>query len=55
MRLLITGAAGFIGSNFLRLRKQTHPTDELFVLDKLTYAGNYSSIKDIDGFSFNGH
>src|SRR5271155_3262104 len=51
MNLLITGGAGFIGSNFVRLRRQTHPGDRLVVLDALTYAGNLASL-DLDGIQF---
>ena len=41
-RLLIAGAAGFIGSNFVRLLRATRPEVEITVLDKLTYAGTGS-------------
>lgn len=40
MRILITGGAGFIGSNFVRLLKRERPDAHLVVLDALTYAGN---------------
>src|SRR5258706_1754461 len=40
MRLLVTGGAGFIGSEFVRMTLGTHPSDSVVVLDKLTYAGN---------------
>jgi dTDP-glucose 4,6-dehydratase len=40
MRILITGGAGFIGSNFIHYWFRTHPQDEIINLDKLTYAGN---------------
>ncbi|HEU5216317.1 MAG TPA: dTDP-glucose 4,6-dehydratase [Gaiellaceae bacterium] len=40
MRLLVTGAAGFIGSNFVHYWSQRHPDDEVVALDKLTYAGD---------------
>ena len=49
MKLLVTGAAGFIGSTFLRVVLEARPDDELVVLDKLTYAGrreNLAEIKD---------
>ncbi len=46
MRLLITGGAGFIGSNFVRFWLKNHPQDQIVVLDKLTYAGNKASLKD---------
>ena len=39
MRILVTGGAGFIGSNFARFVAHGHPDWELVVLDKLTYAG----------------
>ena len=39
-RILVTGGAGFIGSNFVRRRRARHPTERLVVLDALTYAGN---------------
>ena len=40
MRLLVTGAAGFIGSEFVRMTIREHVDDDVVVLDKLTYAGN---------------
>jgi len=46
MRLLVTGGAGFIGSNFIRFWLDRHASDEIINLDKLTYAGNTSSLKD---------
>lgn len=48
-RLLVTGGAGFIGSNFVRLMRQTRPETEIIVLDKLTYAGNPANIKEFEG------
>ncbi len=48
MKLLVTGAAGFIGSNFLRLVRERRPDWDLVVLDALTYAGNLSTIADMD-------
>ena len=47
MRLLITGGAGFIGSNFVRYILSKHSEAEIVVLDKLTYAGNMSTLKDV--------
>ncbi len=47
MRLLVTGGAGFIGSNFIRYILEQHPDWEVTNLDKLTYAGNLESLKDI--------
>jgi len=46
MRLLVTGGAGFIGSNFIRYWLKNHSGDEITNLDKLTYAGHISSTKD---------
>ena len=48
-RLLVAGAAGFIGSNFVRLLRQARPDVEITVLDKLTYAGNLANLKDMEG------
>ena len=48
-RMLVTGAAGFIGSNFSRYWLDSHPEDHLVIVDALTYAGNRSSIEDLIG------
>ena len=48
-RLLITGGAGFIGSNFVRYWFDRHPDDHIFVLDALTYAGNVSNLSGLMG------
>jgi dTDP-glucose 4,6-dehydratase len=48
MRLLVTGGAGFIGSNFVRYWVETHPDDHVVVYDALTYAGNRESLADIE-------
>jgi dTDP-glucose 4,6-dehydratase len=45
--LLVTGGAGFIGSNFIRHIRQEQPNWEITNLDKLTYAGNLENLKDI--------
>jgi dTDP-glucose 4,6-dehydratase len=45
MKLLVCGGAGFIGSNFVRLRVRDHG-DEVVVLDKLTYAGRKENLHD---------
>jgi dTDP-glucose 4,6-dehydratase len=47
MKLLVTGGAGFIGSNFIRHIRQEHPDWEITNLDKLTYAGNLENLKDV--------
>ena len=43
-RLLVTGGAGFIGSNFVHFWLQHHPNDTVLVLDSLTYAGNRANL-----------
>ena len=48
MRLLVTGGAGFIGSNFARYWVERHPEDHVVVYDVLTYAGNRPSLSDIE-------
>ena len=48
-KFLITGGAGFIGSNYLHYVVDKYPEDEFVCLDALTYAGNYNNIKDLEG------
>jgi dTDP-glucose 4,6-dehydratase len=48
MNLLVTGGAGFIGSNFIRHMLATHPDYTIVNLDSLTYAGNLNNLKDCD-------
>jgi dTDP-glucose 4,6-dehydratase len=48
MRILVTGAAGFIGSNFVRFWLERHPDDHIVAYDLLTYAGNRESLADVD-------
>jgi dTDP-glucose 4,6-dehydratase len=48
MNLLITGGAGFIGSNFIRYMLRAHPDYRIVNLDSLTYAGNLNNLKDCD-------
>lgn len=48
MKILVTGGAGFIGSNFVRYWMKNHSDDTLINVDKLTYAGNSESLKDIE-------
>jgi dTDP-glucose 4,6-dehydratase len=48
MRLLVTGAAGFIGSNFVHYWLERHPDDELIALDLLTYAGNRANLEAVE-------
>ncbi len=47
MKVLITGAAGFIGGNLIHYLAEKRPDWELFALDALTYAGNYANIKSL--------
>jgi dTDP-glucose 4,6-dehydratase len=48
MKLLVTGGAGFIGSNFARYVLSKHPEDQVVVLDKLTYAGRRENLADLE-------
>ncbi len=48
MKLLVTGGAGFIGSNYVRRRVETRPDDSVRVLDKLTYAGRRENLEGVD-------
>lgn len=55
MKVLITGGAGFIGSNFIFYERKKHPENELICLDKLTYAGCMETLSDVlddPGFRF---
>jgi dTDP-glucose 4,6-dehydratase len=47
MRILVTGGAGFIGSNFVQLLLREPAGAEVVVLDKLTYAGNLENLADV--------
>ena len=49
MNILITGGAGFIGSNFIFYMREKHPEYRLVCLDKLTYAGNLSTLSGVLG------
>jgi dTDP-glucose 4,6-dehydratase len=48
MRMLVTGAAGFIGSNFVRYWRERHADDHVVAYDALTYAGNRESLEGVD-------
>lgn len=48
MKLLVTGGAGFIGSNFVLYMLQQHPDYEIVNVDALTYAGNLENLKAIE-------
>ena len=47
MTIIVTGGAGFIGSNFIFYMMKSHPEDRIICLDKLTYAGNLSTLKGV--------
>lgn len=47
MNILVTGGAGFIGSNFVRYMLESHPDDVIVNLDLLTYAGNIDNLDDL--------
>ena len=49
MKFLVTGGAGFIGSNFMHYEVKKYQSDMVVCLDALTYAGNYNNIKDLEG------
>ena len=49
MRIMIAGAAGFIGSNYVRYVLSQHPDASVVALDKLTYAGNLANLADFAG------
>jgi dTDP-glucose 4,6-dehydratase len=48
MKLLVTGGAGFIGSNFILYWMEKYPQDQIFNLDNLTYAGNLENLKSVE-------
>ena len=47
MTILVTGGAGFIGANFIFYLMKNHPEDRVVCVDKLTYAGNLSTLKSV--------
>ncbi|WP_127541180.1 dTDP-glucose 4,6-dehydratase [Paenibacillus illinoisensis] len=49
MKLLVTGGAGFIGSNFVMYMLDQHPDYEIINVDALTYAGNLENLKSLEG------
>lgn len=48
MKLLVTGGAGFIGSNFILYWMKSYPGDQIVNLDKLTYAGNLENLRTVE-------
>jgi dTDP-glucose 4,6-dehydratase len=51
MKFLVTGGAGFIGSNFMHYEVNKYKEDMFVCLDALTYAGNYNNIKDLEKYN----
>ena len=51
MKILVTGGAGFIGSNFMHYEVKKYPEDTFVCLDALTYAGNYNNIKALENYN----
>lgn len=47
MTIVVTGGAGFIGGNFIHYYMKEHPEDRVICIDKLTYAGNLSTLKSV--------
>jgi len=47
MIIIVTGGAGFIGSNFIFHMLEAYPDNRIICLDKLTYAGNLSTLKSV--------
>ena len=55
MKIIVTGGAGFIGSNFVFYERKEHPEDQIICVDSLTYAGNLETLKSVlddPGFRF---
>ena len=55
MNIIVTGGAGFIGSNFVFYMLEKHPEDRIICVDSLTYAGNLSTLESVmnnPGFRF---
>ena len=48
-KLLVTGGAGFIGANFVHYWMSKYQSDEIVVLDALTYAGNIANLDSVKG------
>lgn len=49
MTIIVTGGAGFIGGNFIHYYFKEHPEDRVICIDKLTYAGNLSTLAPVMG------
>ena len=55
MRILVTGGAGFIGSNFIKHMVDKYPEYDITCYDKLTYAGNKENLSNVEGWYHNYH
>ena len=55
MRILVTGGAGFIGSNFVEHMVKKYPQYDITCFDKLTYAGNRKNLGNVEGWHHNYH
>ena len=55
MKILVTGGAGFIGSNFIKHMIKKYPEYDITCYDKLTYAGNRENLSEIEGWYHNYH
>ena len=51
MKVMVTGGAGFIGANFLNLLVPRFPEHQFVNVDKLTYAANLASLREVEGLS----
>ena len=49
MTIIVTGGAGFIGGNYIHYHMKEHPEDRVVCIDKLTYAGNLSTLATVMG------
>ena len=52
LTILVTGGAGFIGTNFVHYWREQHPDDDVVALDALTYAGVRENVDGLDGVTF---
>ena len=48
MNIVVTGGAGFIGSNFIKYILKKYPDYKILNIDKLTYAGNLDNLKEVE-------
>ena len=55
MQILVTGGAGFIGSNFIKYMVAKYPEYDINCYDKLTYAGDRNNLCDVEGWYHNFH